>query len=461
MEIGKAKAEVAKLAKSKGIDVQNAWDIFFFDEVLLRLSKSKYRRSFVIKGGFYLQSIVGVETRSTMDIDFKFIGNELSADELKRIFTEICVGNKDDNIIFEVISVDDITAETKYGGKTVKVDARFFNIRKRFGIDIGIGDVVTPYPIEYEYGLSFKKDEECKLLAYTIESMMAEKFETLISKGIQNSRSKDLLDLYLLSKENYDIENLNVAMINTFNLRGTEYSKEKISESLDDIFGFERIKVLYENYSKKNAFAKDVNFDMCRDAIYDLFQKLHFERRISLSDYGVELSLLRHGESEHDKLGGWSNSHLTKNGKRDIEELLPRIGEYDLFISSDLNRTRETTEIINRKLGMDVIYDAGFREMNNGNLKDMLKSEFENLSEDYRFSSLEMNQRYPEGESPIEFYERVKENFLDMLEHNKGKKILLVTHAGVITVILCILNGYKYSNKLRIAPHVGCLMRLR
>ena len=460
MEIGKAKAEVAKLAKSKGIDVQSAWDIFFFDEVLLRLSKSKYRKSFVIKGGFYLQSIVGVETRSTMDIDFKFIGNELSADELKRIFTEICVDSNEDNISFEIISVDDITAETKYGGKTIKVDARFFNIRKRFGIDIGIGDVVTPYPIEYEYGLSFKKDEDCKLLAYTIESMMAEKFETLISKGMQNSRSKDLLDLYLLSKENYDIENLNVAMINTFNLRGTEYSREKIIKLLDETFGFDRIRFLYENYSKKNAFAKEVTFDMCRNAVYALFQKLHFERGISLSDYDVELDLLRHGESEHDKLGGWSDSHLTENGKKDIEELLLKIEKHDLFISSDLNRARETSEIINGKLGMDIIYDEGFREMNNGGLKDMSKLEFENLSEDYRFSSLEMNQRYPGGESPNEFYERVKGKFLGLLEQNRGKKILLVTHAGVITVILCILNGYKYSNKLRIAPHVGCLMRL-
>ena len=90
MELGKVKAKVAKLAKNKNIDVQNAWDIFFFDEVLLRLSKSKYCNSFIIKGGFYLQSIVGVESRSTMDIDFKYVGNELSSEKLKKIFTEIC-----------------------------------------------------------------------------------------------------------------------------------------------------------------------------------------------------------------------------------------------------------------------------------------------------------------------------------------------------------------------------------
>ena len=192
MELGKVKSRVSKLAKDKNIDVQVAWDIFFFDEVLLRLSKSKYHNSFVIKGGFYLQSIVGVETRSTMDIDFKYIGNNLSKEELEKIFVEICSIDIEDNIKLTVTSVNDIAAETKYGGKTISIEARFFNIRKNFGIDIGIGDVVTPHPIEYEYELSYK-DDKCTLLAYTIETIIAEKLETLISKGVKNSRSKDLL----------------------------------------------------------------------------------------------------------------------------------------------------------------------------------------------------------------------------------------------------------------------------
>ncbi len=460
MELGKAKAKVTKLAKEKGIDVQSAWDIFFFDEILSRLSRSKYRASFVFKGGFYLQSIVGIETRSTMDIDFKFIGNELSAAELERIFAEICVADKEDNISFEIVAVDDIKAETKYGGKTIKVDARFFNIRKRFGIDIGIGDVVTPCPIDYEYNLSFK-NEECNLLAYTIESMISEKFETLISKGRNNSRSKDLLDLYLLSKENYDDDNLNVAMVNTFNLRGTKYGESEIAETLNNIFSFDRTRVLYENYSKKKAFAKDITFDMCKDAIYEIFKKLRFETKIKLSDYGIELDLVRHGESDLEKTGGWSDSRLTEKGNTEIKNLLSQIGEYDLFLSSDLNRAKDTSEIINTKLRMSIIFEDGFREMNNGNLKNITRNELNNFLGNYSFSSMRMDQKYPGGESPSEFYSRVKKEFLSLLEHNKGKRILLVTHAGVITVILCLLNGYKYSNKLRIAPQTGTILKLR
>lgn len=458
MEIGKAKAEVSKLAKAKGIDVQSAWDIFFFDEILLRLSKSKYHNSFVIKGGFYLQSIVGVETRSTMDIDFKFIGNSLSNNELKSIFVDICSCTEEDSISFEVISVDDIAPETKYGGKTVRLEARFFNIRKRFGVDIGIGDVVTPFPVEYDYDLSFKK-EECKLLAYTIESMMAEKFETLISKGTQNSRSKDLFDLYLLGQRNYSKDYLNVAMVNTFNLRGTEYSRDKISKVLGEVFEFERTRVLYENYARKNNFAKNITFDMCKVAIYGIYENLCFNERIDLSDYGIELTLVRHGQCDRNKIGGWSDIHLNENGKKEIKSLLPQIGEYNLFVSSDLIRAKETSDIINTKLRMDIVYDENYREMNNGDLKDLAIDDFSNLNGDYKFSSLRMNQKYPGGESPNDFYKRVKNEFISMLEHNKNKKILLVTHAGVITVILCILKGYEYSNKLRIAPHTGSLLK--
>lgn len=128
MELGKAKAIVSKIAKEKCIDVQSTWDMFFFDEILLRLSKSKYCKSFIIKGGFYLQNIVGVETRGTMDIDFKYIGSKHTNDDLKIIFSEICSNDENDNIYFRVVSVDDIITETKYGGKTIRIE-RYSNRR--------------------------------------------------------------------------------------------------------------------------------------------------------------------------------------------------------------------------------------------------------------------------------------------------------------------------------------------
>jgi broad specificity phosphatase PhoE len=460
MELGKVKAKVAKLAKDKNIDVQNAWDIFFFDEVLLRLSKSKYCNSFIIKGGFYLQSIVGVESRSTMDIDFKYVGNELSSEKLKKIFTEICSNEIEKNIKLTIIAVDDITTETKYGGKTITIEARFFNIKKIFGIDIGIGDVVTPYPIDYKYSLSFK-DETCTLLAYTVETIIAEKLETLISKGIKNSRSKDLFDLYLLSKQSYDINSLNIAMINTFNLRGTLYDKKFIKKTLNDVFEFERIRILYENYARKNKFVNGVSFEMCKNATMNIINQLVFKNKIKLSDYDIQLHLVRHGETKDGTVGGWSDSSLSKKGKQEIVDIISQLEEYNLFISSDLKRAKETSEIIMDKLNMEIIYDYNLREINNGIFKNMSSSEFIKNYDNYRYDMLQINQHYIGGESPEEFYARVKNAFLNLLENNKSKKILMVTHAGVITIILCILNGYVYSNKLKISPHTGSLIKLK
>ena len=426
---------------------------------MLRLSKSKYHNSFVIKGGFYLQSIVGVETRSTMDIDFKYIGNNLSKEELEKIFVEICSIDIEDNIKLTVTSVNDIAAETKYGGKTISIEARFFNIRKNFGIDIGIGDVVTPHPIEYEYELSYK-DDKCTLLAYTIETIIAEKLETLISKGVKNSRSKDLFDLYLLSKQSYDASNLNVAMVNTFNLRGTLYDQDLIINVLDEVFEFERVKVLYDNYARKNKFVNGVTFEMCKNSIMNIVEKLNFENKIKLSDYNIQLHLVRHGETKEGSIGGWSDTSLNDKGKIEIKEILDQLENYDIFISSDLERAKETSEIINDKINIEIVYDKNLREINNGIFKNMSKDQFINQYADYRFDKLKMNQHYIDGESPEEFYNRVRTTFIKILENNKNKRILMVTHAGVIIVILCLLNGYTYSNKLKIAPHTGSILKL-
>lgn len=149
MELVKAKVIVSKIARENSVSIQTAWDMLFFDEVIYRLSKSRYKSMFIFKGGLYLQSITGIKSRSTMDMDFKLVGSELSNEKLIKIFSELCEDESGSNIKFNIKSVSDITAETKYGGKTIKLEASFFNIKKNFGIDVGFGDVVTPYPLNY------------------------------------------------------------------------------------------------------------------------------------------------------------------------------------------------------------------------------------------------------------------------------------------------------------------------
>ena len=159
MELVEAKNRINQYSSEKHISVQSAWDIFFFDEIIFRISISRYRNSFIFKGGYYLQNILGVETRSTIDIDFNLVGSELSDDELLCIFKEIVSLNSESKIKYDILKISNIKAETKYGGKTVKIAANFYNIKKVFGIDIGFGDVVTPFPINYRYSsmLSLEK----------------------------------------------------------------------------------------------------------------------------------------------------------------------------------------------------------------------------------------------------------------------------------------------------------------
>lgn len=460
MELDRVKTKINKISKENNIDVQATWDILFFDEFLERLSKSEYKNRFVLKGGFYLQSIVGINSRSTMDIDLKLIGNGLSNDELYKIFIEIC-SNNDNSIILKVLGVSDITAETKYGGKTVKIEAKFYNVKKIFGIDIGFGDVITPYPKNYNYYLKIK-DSECDLLSYPIETCIAENFETLISKGVNNSRSKDLLDIYLYSGQKYDSNILNASIINTFNLRGTIYEKSHIENVLNNVFNSIRIKELYENYQKKHKFALNICFDNCKAAVYEIFNKLEFKDKINLNDYDIELHIVRHGQDEKNKLGGWSDNHLIDEGINQINNLKDEIDDnYDLFISSDLTRCVETSNIINEMLHMNIIYDSNYREVNNGDLKNLTLEEFNNKYPGLYLSSLDMDEKYPNGESPNDFYNRVSKAFIDLVENNRGKKILLVTHGGVITVLLCLIKGYKYSNYLKIVPNTGTITKLK
>jgi len=460
MELGKVKAQIEKYSKENGIDVQVAWDSFLFNELLYRISLSSYKYNYVFKGGFYLQKILGVGTRSTMDLDFKYSGVSMTDYELIKEFEEICALNQASNISFNCSGIEDITADMKYSGKSLRIDARFFNIRKRFSIDIATGDTVTPKPVEYVVSNPFK-GESFEIMAYSIESVISEKLETIVSRGVNNSRSKDLLDLYLLRERGYDKAIFNAAVINTFLNRGTPLDKSFVEDSLRKVFSFFRIKDLYENYSKKNRFASDISFEMCQEAVWAIFSDINYLEPISVKDYGVEIRLVRNGEDEEDKLGGLSDSHLTEKGKSQILNLISELDrDYDLLVSSDLVRAKESAMIISRALGKEFVFDSAFRETNNGKLKNLTVEEFKEQYPGLYFSSLKMDECYPEGESPISFYKRVSNALLRLLEENRNKKILLVTHGGVITVILCCVHGLAFSNQLKIVPSTGTITRI-
>lgn len=458
MKLGKIKARIDYIAKTKNKTVQEVWDMYFFENFLHRISKSEYKDNFVFKGGFLLQSMLGIEARSTMDIDLRVEKLNLVDDNLYEIFSSIAKIDMDDEISYQVIKISDIALEKKYKGKSVKISAKFYNVCKVFSVDLAIGDIVTPFPKRYIYKSGIN-DLEFNILSYTVETILAEKFQTLIYKGEKNSRSKDILDMHLLVNEGYDTSILNSAMINTFFQRDTPYNSG-IFEKATELLNFDRFKLLYENYAKNHIFAHDISFDDCKRSINKLLSDIKMFEPLNIKDYNIDLHIVRHGQDEEDKLGGWSSNHLTDKGKEEVRNLIGDIDDhYDLFISSDLVRTKETSLILNSKLNMEIKYDPDFRETNNGDLKDLTKQEFNEKYNGLYFSSLKMDQCYPNGESPNQFYKRIKDAFIKLLEENKNKKILLVTHGGVITVIMCLIYGLPYSNLLKITPKTGTILK--
>jgi probable phosphoglycerate mutase len=182
-------------------------------------------------------------------------------------------------------------------------------------------------------------------------------------------------------------------------------------------------------------------------------------------DCTTELLLIRHGEDEQDKLGGWSDNHLTNNGIKQVEELAVKLKEsdikYDLILSGCLVRAKETAKIINDKLNLEVIYNQNFNEINNGDLKNLTKEEFMIKYPDLYYSSLMMDEKYPSGESPLDFYRRVKDEIYSILLLYNHKNIILVTHGGVIGIILSILKNETWNNQVKSNVKYACTVSIK
>lgn len=170
----------------------------------------------------------------------------------------------------------------------------------------------------------------------------------------------------------------------------------------------------------------------------------------------MKVFFIRHGKDDGNYRGGWSAMPLLDEGKEQVKKLAQYLGEnskefnIEKIISSDLERTKETTEIINKKLGAEVEYTDRLREMNNGKIAGMLNEEVEKKFPGLYYNTLRMDERYPDGESPIEFHDRIIKSFKEIIEENKNhENIMIVTHSGVINIIYRYINNMEWSNKIK------------
>ena len=271
-------AKINNLSSKTGVHQNILLKSFFFDAFLKRLAASKYSDNFVFKGGFLLSTSLGINLRSTMDIDFLLRRMPLDKENITNVLKEVTSTNVSDGIVFEVNDVDEIRQEDEYGGFNVNLVGRLENIKETVSIDIATGDPITPNAISYQYKCLFD-DEVLTFKAYNFETILAEKLQTILFRGIANSRSKDFYDLYIVHKlqwEAIDISILKKAFNNTCRYRSTIFSKEEAVKIVNNIKDDSQMLKRWNSYRKRNKFVGDTEFKetinaalLIVEAVYD------------------------------------------------------------------------------------------------------------------------------------------------------------------------------------------------
>lgn len=248
---------------------------YMMERFMERLSLSEYKNNFILKGGMLVSSMVGIDIRSTMDIDTTLKNLPLSVDSAENIIKRIISVRLEDGVTFRIKGITEIMDEAEYGGIRVSLDAMLDMMRIPLKIDISTGDIVTPKEIEYEMKLMFE-DRKIEILAYNIETLLAEKLETVITRGIANTRLRDFYDIYILqnnSASSIDSKNFRLAVEATCDKRGSGTVFDEAEIIISEIGEDENMQNLWRAYQNKFEYAKEISWDMVMASVKDLLYK--------------------------------------------------------------------------------------------------------------------------------------------------------------------------------------------
>lgn len=256
------KARASNLSKKTNIPNKYLIQNFMFEALLKRISKSKYKDKFIIKGGFLLSSIFGVSLRSTMDLDTTIKGLPLDRETITNVINEIIRIDVEDNVRLDIENIKDIREEELYSGFEVNLKAEFDGLKTNLMIDITTGDVITYEEIEFKYSTLFD-NEIINIMTYNYETIIAEKFESIISRNIDNTRMKDYYDLYMfvhLKWDDINKDTLRKAIFNTSKARETIDYINNANKYIELISDDSRLKALWNSYQNNYEYVKDIKF---------------------------------------------------------------------------------------------------------------------------------------------------------------------------------------------------------
>lgn len=267
---------IKNLARKNSADSQILLKSYITERFLERLSDSNYKNNFIIKGGMLISAMVGIKNRSTMDLDASIKGFSLNTDELKSVVESICSINLNDGVTFEIKSLAEIMDEADYPGIRISMNGFYDGIRTPVKLDISTGDVITPNEIVFSYQLMFE-NRKINLWSYNIETVLAEKLESMIARTITNTRMRDFYDVYLLTKiysEVIDYKILNLALKATSTKRNTITLMDNAEKIFDELLTDSGIINLWQRYQSNYNYANGISWNTVVDSAKNLYLKI-------------------------------------------------------------------------------------------------------------------------------------------------------------------------------------------
>ena len=256
------KGAIRNISKKTGVNPNSLLQMCLFEGILEKLSKSKYSENFILKGGLLISSLIGVDMRSTMDMDTTLKGIPLNEESISNILNEILAIEIDADIEYKLIKLSPIRQEDVYEDFCASISCIFGKINATLNIDITTGDVITPREMNYSYS-KILEEGTIPIMTYTIETILAEKFETISSRNITTTRARDFYDLYMIYsiyKDKIDKGILRKAIERTSKYRGSFETALQYKEIVELFRESETPKKLWKKYIQNNPYAKDVDF---------------------------------------------------------------------------------------------------------------------------------------------------------------------------------------------------------
>jgi len=262
-KLEKIQSQVRKKAVAVNLEAQIVMQNYCFERFIERVALSPYRNHFILKGGFLIAAVVGIDNRATMDIDATLKNYPLEKESLEKLLADVIAVELDDGMRFEIKWIRDIRAEDEYSGYRTQIIAVMGKMRVPLKIDISTGDAITPKEIEYQYKLMFE-DRTLNIMAYNLETIIAEKLECIISRAQFNSRLRDYYDTYILwklKKDDISIAVLKSALTETTIHRGTATLMNNWQNVLAQIENSKEIKALWDAYQNKFDYANGIGVE--------------------------------------------------------------------------------------------------------------------------------------------------------------------------------------------------------